>query len=330
MLSPGDIESTDGERDQGEVNETSSFSFLHDRQGIDQDSDSEKNSGDEQTSSGFTFLNITPVSPKEKENTENDQQTKLVEDQELKHEERGEQKDTSPVDKHHRGLKVESSDKNAEGLALLQRVAKEEVSIPVTNRSPLKVGGGKVGGRQMPTASGPAKKKKKRKALIPGQEGATSSTSTSSSGRRQGEPESTASSMSDLSTKTNEELSISQDQLGEHFEQLTDVHTATASQRNDGKEETVGCLAEEVKVQSSTETPTIAEDTTKSTDVAIATDVSVHEEPTSELVAMETDEQATESRALEEVFGNYRIELSGEESYEALIESYQSSIKKIR
>ena len=37
-----------------------------------------------------------------------------------------------------------------------------------------------------------------------------------------------------------------------------------------------------------------------------------------------------ESHALEEVFGNYQVELSAEDSLAALLQSYDSSIKKIR
>lgn len=339
VVCTGDGES---EEDKGDNNkEESSFSFLHAHQGDEgQDSDSGKSSSDEATSSGFAFLNTTT---KETEERQGDQRKETVDDQQSPPGlgERMEQKDVSTDSKHDTEASTPSSDKSSE-LPSLPRptiVTEEEPSIAV--RSPLKVGGGRTAGRQLPPASGAVKKKKKkRKAVVPGKERMASGTSS------QAEPESTSSSKSDLSSRIDDETVAPHDEVSKHSEQLIDL--AAASSEHDGED----CLAAEITVklaQDETTTPqenehsvasredhvhsTATEENEHSTatEDVDAADTSIQKEPTiPEPVAMETADEADESRALEEVFGNYRVELSGEESYAALIEGYQSSIKKIR
>lgn len=327
----GDGES---EEDKGKNNEESKFSFLHDRRGDkgqDSDSsDSEKSSSDEQNSSGFAFLNTTPVSPREAEQGGGDQQREAVEDQQLTPRETGEkveQKDTSTDSKRDTEVNTPSSEKSSEMSLLLQPAVVKGEESSITSRPPLKVGGGRAVGRQMPPASGA--KKKKRKAVIPGKERMATSSSASS----QAEPESPSSSKSDLSSRTNDDTAPPHNGISEHSEQLIDI---AANPRQDGDEQVESCLTEEVTIQPVEDTSTITEDHVQSSDVALATeyvdttDTNVQKEPTSEPVTIEIADEEAESHALEEVFGNYRVELSGEESYTALIESYQSSIKKIR
>ena len=318
MLTTGDGEAVDGEEEDGEA---SSFSFLRAHQGKGQDSDSEKSS-DEQTSSGFAFLNTTSGSPRDTHQGEG-RQLEPVEDQTEKQpapEERGEkteQNDTSIDSKGDVEAKSPTStDKSFEVMALLQPAAIKEVKSSITSRSPFKVGEGRSTGRQAPLVGG-AKKKKKKKAVRPGQPTSTS----------QAEQDNLSSSKSDLSSRANDDNSS---EVSEHSEQLIEI---AASSGNDKEQKVNGAVSEEITIQPSADTTTIAEDNVQSSDVAMATEdvvTSVQKEPTPEPVTIETADEEAESRALEEVFGNYRVELSGEESYTALIESYQSSIKKIR
>lgn len=320
----GDGES---EEDKGENNEESSFSFLHGRQGYKgQDSDSEKSSSDEQSSSGFAFLNTTPASPREPQQGGDGQHREMVEDQQPTPGERGEkieQSDTPTDNKHDTEIKTPSSDKSTENPSLLQPIV---VKGEESSKSPSKVGGGRTAGRQQLPASG---KKKKRKAVIPGKERMATSSSASS----QAEPESPSSSKSDLSSRANDDTAPPHNEVSEDSEQLIDI---AISPRHDKEDEVENCLTEEVTIQPVEDTPNITEDHVQSSDIAMATehvdttDISIQMESTPEPVAIETADEEVESRALEEVFGNYRVELSGEESYTALIESYQSSIKKIR
>ena len=314
------------EEDKGEDNEESSFSFLHDRQGNrGQDSDSEKSSNDEPTSSGFSFLNTTP------KETQDDQQKELhvVEDEQPSPGERGEkikQNDTSTDSKRDSEVTMPSPDKSSELSLLPQATVVKGEESSIAGRSPLKVGGGRAAGRQLPPASG-AVKKKKRKAVIPGKE----RMATSSGASNPAEPESPSSSKSDLSSRTTDDTALPHDEVSEHSEQLIDI---TASSEHGGEELVEGCLTEEVTIKPAQDTTTIPEENinvSMATEDVDTVDTSIHQEPpTPEPVAMETADEEAESRALEEVFGNYRVELSGEESYTALIESYQSSIKKIR
>lgn len=328
------------EEDNGE----SSFSFLRDRHGDkDQESDSEKSSGDEATSSGFSFLN---TATKETEEREDDQQRETVDQKPpvaAEREEKIRQNDTSTNSKRDREPTTPSSDKSNELPSVPQpnMVKGEESSI--TGRSPLKLGGGRTAGRQLPPASG-AVKKKKKKAVIPGKERMTASSGASN----QTEPGSTSSSKSDLSSRIDDDTVAGHDEISEQSEQLVDI-TAPSSE-HDGEEQAQSgdvtikptqdmSTIHQENVQSTTtpemdvhSTATREEDvdmvTTEEVDTADTT--TNKQPPTSEPVAVEKTDEEAESRALEEVFGNYRVELSGEESYTALIESYQSSIKKIR
>ena len=317
----GDGES---EEDKGDDNEESSFSFLHDRQGNrGHDSDSEKSSNDEPTSSGFSFLNTAP------KETQDDQQRETGEDGQPtpgEGEEKMEQNNASTDSKHDAEVSMASSDKSSELPSLPQPTVIKGEESSITGRSPLKVGGGRAAGRQLPPPSG-AVKKKKRKAVIPGKE----RMATSSGASNQAEPESPSSSKSDLSSRTTDDMVLPHDEVSEHSEQLIDI---AASSEHGGEELVEGCLTEEVTIKPAQDTTTIPEE---NVNVAMATedvdtaDTSICQEPpTPEPVAMETADEEAESRTLEEVFGNYCVELSGEESYTALIESYQSSIKKIR
>lgn len=343
------------EDDKGESNEESSFSFLHDHQGDKgQESDSEKSNSDEP--SGFGFINTTA------KESEDDQQREIVKDEEPTPGERGEkmeQKDTSTDSKHEAEVSsplssIKSGDlpsppqptivKGEESSIIGRSPMKEESSI--TGRSPMKVGGGRAAGRQLPPTSGAIKKKKKRKAVIPGQERMATSSS-------QAEPESTSSSKSDLSSRVDDDMTAAHEESSEHSEQLIDIAAASsehggeeiapASSKHGGEEMVERCPNEEVTIKSTRDTATISHENVQSTpapegdvpsvateDVDTTNTNSQKEPLTPEPVAMETAVEEAESRALEEVFGNYRVELSGEESYAALIESYQSSIKKIR
>ena len=331
------------EDDKGESNEESSFSFLHDHQGDKgQESDSEKSNSDEP--SGFGFINTTA------KESEDDQQRQIVKDEEPTPGERGEkmdQKDTSTDSKHEAEVSSPlSSIKSGDLPSPPQptQVKGEETSI--TGRSPMKVGGGRAAGRQLPPTSGAVKKKKKRKAVIPGQERMATSSS-------QAEPESTSSSKSDLSSRVDDDMIAAHEESSEHSEQLIDIAAASsehggeeiapASSKHGGEEMVERCPNEEVTIKSTRDTATVSHENVQSTpapegDVpSVATedvdttDTNSQKEPLApEPVAMVTAAEEAESRALEEVFGNYRVELSGEESYAALIESYQSSIKKIR
>ncbi len=347
----GDGESEDGKR---ESNEESSFSFLHDRQGDKgQESDSEKSGSDEPNPSGFAFLNTTTV---ESEQGKDDQQREAVKDEQITPGERGEkieQKDSSSDSKHGAEVSTPSPSIKSSDLPPLPRptLVKGEESSG-TARSPVKMGGGRAAGRQLPPGSGAVKKKKKRKAVVPGQERMATSSS-------QAEPESTSSSKSDLSSRIDDDMAAGHDEGSEHSEQLIDM--AVASSEHGGAVE--GCSNEEVTIKSTLDTATVFQEnvhpiptpkenvhpiptpkeneqsnpTPKENKQSMAnkdvdiTDTSIQKEPPiPEPVAVEKADKKAESDALEEVFGNYRVELSGEESYTALIESYQSSIKKIR
>jgi hypothetical protein len=343
----GDGESEDGKR---ESNEESSFSFLHDRQGDKgQESDSEKSGSDEPNSSGFAFLNTTT---KESEQGKDDQQREAVKDEQIIPGEKIEEKDSSSESKHKAEVSTRSSSIKSSDLPPLPQptLVKGEESSG-TARSPVKMGGGRAAGRQLPPASGAVKKKKKRKAVIPGQERMAPSSN-------QAEPESTSSSKSDLSSRIDDDMAAAHDEGSEHSEQLIDI--AAASSEHGGEEMVEGCPNEEVTIKSSQDTTTVPQENvhpiptpkenvhpiptpkenvhpiptpkeSMATEDVDTTDTSIQKEPpTPEPVAVETADEEAESRALEEVFGNYRVELSGEESYTALIESYQSSIKKIR
>lgn len=333
MIYAGNGES---EEDKGESNEASSFSFLHDHQGDKgQESDSEKSNSDEPSSSGFAFLNTTA---KESEQAEDDQQRETVKDDQPTSRERGEkmeQKDTATDSKHEAEVSSPLSSVKSNDLPSLPQptiVKGEESSI--TGRSPTKMGGVRAAGRQLPPASGAIKKKKKRKAVIPGQERMATSSS-------QAEPESTSSSKSDLSSRVDDDMVAPHEEGSVHSEQLIDI--AAASSEHGGEEMVERCPNEEVTIDSTRDTAAISQENVHSTptpeeDVpSVATEdvdtthTNSQKEPlTPEPVAVETAVEEAESHALEEVFGNYRVELSGEESYAALMESYQSSIKKIR
>ena len=86
-------------------------------------------------------------------------------------------------------------------------------------------------------------------------------------------------------------------------------------------------VTDEVAMETKQPSVGVVEDSPKTSEPEGGVVTSSTEESTSHPVAIET---VNESDTLEEVFGNYRIELSGEERLGALLQSYQSGIKKIR
>ena len=332
-ISDGSVDREEGGEEETDSNGTSHFSFLNnpkDKDGNDE-SDSEK-SNDEHSSSGFSFLNQPSDTPCEQQAHEEEDQGHGLEQMKALSGSEGSSGDAKPQ------------------TSLFQPTEKEEKSN-VMSRSPLKSPGQKVG-RQLPPAA--AHKRKKKKAVRPGQENIVASHAeeespsvvvamdTAKDSDHGSENVEQSQEVTELETqKVNESSSVvaamdtAKDSAGssENIEQSQEVTELEETQKKEVQEEVDGSLTEDVTIE--TEQPLVDvtnENNVPSLDVSMAAEnvpsvTGAQEDPTSNTDVLDVED---ESHALEEVFGNYHIELSGEDNLAALLQSYQSGIKKIR
>ena len=301
-------------------NGASSFSFLHDTS-VGGGSESEK-SGDEGASS-FSFLN--PASPP----SGGDKQSQV--------------EDRSPVSSQSEISK--DVGEVVPQVSLAPSVAVKEKEY-VKSTSPFKSLGSRTSARQAPPTS--ATKKKKKKAIRPGQvqsEGDPPSNIPPQAKEKEGSLVSIGESVDSPSTPSHHEEETDGQEQGD-----APTVTVQITSTDDDRNETTNLVVleptnersnpvEEVAMETKQSDTTVdvepkdkskvndKDSTSETRSESIATETASKGDSRSESIAVDT---VDESHELEEVFGNYRIELSGEDNLTALLESYQSSIKKIR
>ena len=251
------------------------------------------------------------------------------------------------LDKLETGVRSVDVEKTAESQAQPAASAHHPVETAEIRSTPLlKSPGGRTAGRQAPP-TGANKKKKKKKAVRPGQqtdgevplvttsqeklittseerlfeedtdqvEEKTPSADVLSEGI---DPAGSSDDVESTNQVTNE------NELSPENQSLVEIETQEIDDKVE--ESLIGVVAMETR-------DNLVEDKAESGDVSSPASLSaavedvVTDGSTVEAVAMDTID---ESHALEEVFGNYQVELSGEEGLAALLQSYDSGIKKIR
>lgn len=316
--------------DDNDGNGGSQFSFLHDHQSKDEegggDIESDK-SDDGQTSSSFAFINSStslqephPQDPKEAAVATDTGS----ESEPLKAEPTKTKEAVSPPPQS-----TQAKLSPLEPTLLLTRERE------VKSSSPQRTGGGRSAGRQLPPTA--TNKKKKKKAIRPGQQQTTASQVDGDvpSINTSQEKESESKDVVSLEVERPALISNPKEEVDPSISRSDDTSTSAAPEKSssehslenqDNEEQLsideVTCTMETKQMSTETQSEPVGVVREEVGVVSTAT-----EEPVSQPVAMET---VDESDALEEVFGNYHIELSGEEKLSALLQSYQSGIRKIR
>ena len=319
--------------DEEESSCNSSFSFLHDQP---DKNDSESDKSDNEQSSSFAFLNLSSASPQESQSKEKEKGLQL-----------DKVDDAGGAD-----VICSTAEPQTQPAEKQPQPTEKAESLNIRTRPLLKSPGGRTTGRQaLPTG---AIKKKKKKAFRPGGVQQTEQTD--------GEVPSITTSDNKLITVTTSEeklVTTSEEELTT-ISQL-DGGASSVFTSNVGKAPSVS----EDDVEDTKHATSECQDASPNPNLVVKDDQV--EEPVIDYVTMETKEKAIdnqaepaditstanlstpaegvgadsvaepitldtveESHALEEVFCNYHIELSGEDSLAALLQSYESSIKKIR
>lgn len=317
-----------GGEDEDESNGDSKFTFLHD-QPDKNDSESEKSS--DEHSSSFAFLNLSSASPQES----------VTKDKVVDTDGTGDigstaEPHTQPTEKQ------------------TQPTQKAETSNIRTKPLPKSAGGRAVGRQAPPTG---ANKKKKWKAFRPGgvqqteqTDGEVPSIATSNEKLTTSEEKLIATSEEELATTSQVDgetpsvftsnvgkpPSVSEDDVEDTKQASVKSEDCSQTQnlvddeikeeRSQVEESVIDCITMETQ-EEATKNQAVPADVGSPANVDTLAEGVVSAETLSEPVALDT---VDESQALEEVFGNYRIELSGEDSLAALLQSYESNVKKIR
>lgn len=291
-------------------NGESSFSFLHDKS-VGGVSDSESNNGEE--SSSFSFLNPSP--------SIEDPQPPATQSPTT---------DQSDASKDLADLAPQVP------LPRPQATMEEEKTLDVKPAPYFKSPGSRTAARQAPPTG--ANKKKKKKAIRPGQQVHVEEDAPLITPPQTHEGESGLVSTRDdgdlpsISSSHEDSFKVDGDTSQEHGDVLTIADNIIQVETNDEHQKPVDVEATDGrsspldKVSMETNQP----DAVVDDDAKHSRSESITMETANAMLESVAVETMDESHALEEVFGNYRIELSGEDSLAALLQSYQSSIRKIR
>ena len=311
-----------GGEDDEETNGDSKFSFLHGPQSND-GGDSDKSEEEEESSSGFAFLNPSTGSEPEPRPPE-----------EVVPEAKSEERVGSDV------IDGESTSQPAPLQPALPLTPEKEV----VTKSPFKSPGVRTAGRQLPPTA--ANKKKKKKAIRPGHQQTTTAqsdgevppiiTNLDEEGRPKvvDDPEEKGP-LVPICQREEEEGAIDQKEEAPSIKQSDAAAKDKSRDKSEDEQsqeqlieiEDKEAIVDEVTMETKQPPVGIIKDSPKSSEAEGGVVTSSTEETTSQPATIET---VNESDTLEEVFGNYRIELSGEERLGALLQSYQSGIRKMR